>query len=105
MPSRSKSPARARKRKTEPPSNKAPEKLRVFRELDTNHNGTLSIDEVEAALVHLGLSAAELQRMFDEADADGSGEIDFDEYASIVESSKEWGIINAKTNAEVARTS
>ena len=93
---RSKSPAPKRQR-----DSRTPEKQRVFKELDKNHNGTLSIDEVEAALVHLGLSTATLQELFDEADADGSGEIDFEEYQTIVDSSEAWAAVNAKTSADI----
>ena len=93
---RSKSPAPKRQR-----DSRTPEKQRVFKELDKNHNGTLSIDEVEAALVHLGLSTATLQELFDEADADGSGEIDFEEYQTIVDSSEAWAAVYAKTSADI----
>jgi Ca2+-binding EF-hand superfamily protein len=48
--------------------------------MDTNGDGQLSLQELETALDKLGYSSSEIYDMFQEADADMSGDISFQEF-------------------------
>jgi len=66
-----------------PKANKAFEKMKaVFQSLDINDDGTLSLIEIIEAVKKLGgnTTADELKELFDTADADGSGALDFKEF-------------------------
>jgi hypothetical protein len=66
------------------------DKQMIFDKIDINGDGMISLYELEVALSQLGMSASKAQAMFLEADVDGNGEIDFDEYSSIVDRSSPW---------------
>merc|ERR1719281_495614 len=68
------------------------EELRpLFEEYDRDQSGELSMQEVSRILVDLNLQPksaaeqAEISRMMDDVDADGSGLIDFDEFLWFVQ--------------------
>merc|ERR1712107_904211 len=57
-----------------------------FKELDRNHDGKLSFDEM-SGLLRKGrhdISDEELQLLWNAIDRDGNGEVDFDEYVDFV---------------------
>ena len=58
----------------------------IFNEMDVNGDGGLSASELHAMLGELGVSATrdDAQAMVDAADADGNGEIDFEEFLALV---------------------
>ena len=66
------------------------EELSEFREIfnlvDLDKGGTISKDELKQLMTTLGLwpSQEELNAMVDEIDADGNGEIDFDEFVTVM---------------------
>ena len=66
------------------------EELAEFREIfnlvDLDKGGTISKDELKQLMHTLGLrpSQEELNAMVDEIDADGNGEIDFDEFVTVM---------------------
>jgi len=66
------------------------EELSEFREIfnlvDLDKGGTISKDELKQLMTTLGLkpSQDELNAMVDEIDADGNGEIDFDEFVTVM---------------------
>ena len=55
---------------------------KMFREFDTDGSGTLDIEELDNALIKLGLrlSGQELQGVMDYLDTDGGGDIDLQEF-------------------------
>eukprot|EP00812_Abedinium_dasypus_P008782 NODE_2518_length_920_cov_266.449711.p1 GENE.NODE_2518_length_920_cov_266.449711~~NODE_2518_length_920_cov_266.449711.p1 ORF type:complete len:258 (+),score=97.20 NODE_2518_length_920_cov_266.449711:3-776(+) len=63
----------------------------LFAVCDKNGDGCLSLAEVAGLLAHLGIQATcaedqmELKRLIDNVDADGSGDITFDEFEVLVE--------------------
>jgi len=67
-----------------------PEELAEFREIfnlvDLDKGGTISKDELKQLMNTLGLkpSQEELNDMVNEIDADGNGEIDFDEFVTVM---------------------
>ena len=66
------------------------EELAEFREIfnlvDLDKGGTISKEELKQLMTTLGLkpSAEELNAMVDEIDTDGNGEIDFDEFVTVM---------------------
>ena len=66
------------------------EELAEFREIfnlvDLDKGGTISKDELKQLMNTLGLKPTqeELNQMVDEIDADGNGEIDFDEFVTVM---------------------
>ncbi len=66
------------------------EELREFREIfnlvDVDGGGTISKEELKTLMATLGFrpSEAELSHMVAEIDVDGDGEIDFDEFVSVM---------------------
>eukprot|EP00002_Diphylleia_rotans_P010472 TRINITY_DN2095_c0_g1_i1.p1 TRINITY_DN2095_c0_g1~~TRINITY_DN2095_c0_g1_i1.p1 ORF type:complete len:154 (-),score=43.59 TRINITY_DN2095_c0_g1_i1:432-893(-) len=64
--------------------------LREFREIfslvDVDHSGSISPEELGQLMTTLGLrpSQQELDAMIREIDADGSGDIDFDEFVAVM---------------------
>ncbi|CAB4013129.1 calmodulin 12 [Paramuricea clavata] len=58
----------------------------AFLLFDTDCSGTISIDELEVVMNSLGQRPTdeELKRMIAEADADGNGEVDFEEFLSLM---------------------
>lgn len=52
----------------------------LFIELDTDHTGTLSISEIEAVLRDQGLMRAEIERIFQVMDQDGTKQISYSEW-------------------------
>merc|ERR1711971_432080 len=66
------------------------EELAEFREIfnlvDLDKGGTISKDELKQLMNTLGLkpSQEELNAMVDEIDSDGNGEIDFDEFVTVM---------------------
>ena len=71
-------------------SHLTPEELAEFREIfnlvDLDKGGTISKDELKQLMTTLGLkpSKDELDAMVDEIDSDGNGEIDFDEFVTVM---------------------
>ena len=55
---------------------------KMFREFDTDGSGTIDIEELDNALIRLGLrlSGQELQGVMDYLDTDGGGDIDLEEF-------------------------
>mmetsp|Transcript_23355 Transcript_23355/g.37949 ORF Transcript_23355/g.37949 Transcript_23355/m.37949 type:complete len:114 (-) Transcript_23355:340-681(-) len=70
------------------PSKDDPDKeLRdAFAVFDADNSGSISRSELKKLMKNLGqtLSDAELDAMMDEVDTDGNGEIDFDEFKSMM---------------------
>lgn len=66
------------------------EEINEFREIfnlvDLDRGGTISKDELQQLMVTLGLkpSKEEIDAMVDEIDSDGNGEIDFDEFVTVM---------------------
>lgn len=59
---------------------------RVFDEVDTDHSGTLSIEEVGEAMTRAGLAYDErsLKSLMHRIDTDHSGAIDFEEWCELL---------------------
>ncbi|CEP11988.1 hypothetical protein [Parasitella parasitica] len=72
-----------------------PDQIQEYREafqlFDKDGNGSISAPELGVVLRTFGMnpSEAELQDMVDDVDADGNGNIDFDEFLSLVKSFKQ----------------
>ena len=66
------------------------EQIKEFEEafllFDTDCSGTISIDELEVVMNSLGQRPTdeELKKMIAEADADGNGEVDFEEFLTLM---------------------
>ena len=58
-----------------------------FKEMDTNGNGTISVEEFSEALKkeNLSIPHEEIVAHVKEADTDNSGEIDFNEFVAKIE--------------------
>ena len=65
----------------------------AFSVFDKDGSGTVSTSELGEMMSALGqnLSAEELDAMVEEVDADGSGEIDFDEFCACMQKAKKGG--------------
>jgi Ca2+-binding EF-hand superfamily protein len=59
----------------------------IFVLYDTNNNGTLCKKELIEALSATGYDDDEIEEMFEDFDADGDNEIDFDEFCLMLEAS------------------
>ena len=59
----------------------------AFALFDKDGDGTISSSELETILTSLGQKPTkeELEDMINEVDADGNGEVDFDEFLSLIE--------------------
>lgn len=59
---------------------------KAFRHADMSGEGSLNCDEVRIMLKNLGIlmDKKQLQELFDEVDRDGSGQVEFDEYCSMM---------------------
>ena len=66
---------------------------KVFEKFDHDASGTISADELRAMLrdLDIKMAQAEVQKILNDADVDGTGLIDFDEFVSIVEKELEGG--------------
>ena len=80
-------PVSATPERNQPPANMTDDELRsqlraVFDEFDADHSGAVSIQEMSAmiAAMKLDVTDEKLAEMMRETDADGSGEIDFEEF-------------------------
>ena len=63
------------------------QQMRVyFKELDTDKSGMIGTDEIEETLISLGLARTkeDVRRTVQELDADGNGELDFDEFLQML---------------------
>ena len=56
--------------------------VNLFVKLDTNRDGTLSINEIQAALSHSEISRPDLERLIHSLDVDGSGNVDLTEFTA-----------------------
>jgi len=67
-------------------SSKGQKALQIFREFDTDQSGSLDRDELTAAFKKLAIpvSDAEFEIVWKAADADGSGEIQYSEFAKML---------------------
>ena len=59
----------------------------AFSLFDKDGDGTITIDELDVVMRSLGRNTTreDLQKMIDEVDEDGSGEIEFDEFLSLMQ--------------------
>jgi Ca2+-binding EF-hand superfamily protein len=58
--------------------------VRVFEELDQDGGGTVSADEMRAALDAVGIPAARIGKILSIVDKDGSGDIDREEWMAAI---------------------
>ena len=80
-----------------------------FDQIDTNHDGKISMKELEGFLSKCGLKVAKKQllNMFHEADVDHSGAIDFYEFIAVMrhtkdyETSAQWEKVADKVNKKI----
>lgn len=63
-------------------SDEVAEIVNLFIKLDTNHDGTLSLNEIQAALVQSDISKPELEALINSLDVDGSGSVDLTEFTA-----------------------
>ncbi|EOD05300.1 Hypothetical protein EMIHUDRAFT_62444, partial [Emiliania huxleyi CCMP1516] len=56
----------------------------TFDSFDTDGSGSVSADELEAMLGQLGFTAGEVAEMVSQADTDKNGELDFDEFRTLI---------------------
>ena len=73
----------------QPPSSESDLRLKlrpVFDKFDVDHSGSVSTAEMGAMLTQIGMQKTprELKKLMVEADPDGSGEIDFDEFVTVL---------------------
>lgn len=66
----------------------------IFREFDADGSGSIDIHELDTAFKAMGhgASAAELQRVIDSVDADGSGEIEWLEFLDVMKEFYGWKV-------------
>merc|ERR1719183_2706211 len=59
---------------------------KAFRHADMSGEGSLNVDEVRVMLKNMGMlmDKKQVQDLFDEVDRDGSGQVEFDEYCSMM---------------------
>ena len=62
------------------------EVVEMFDECDTDNSGTIDYIEMEKLFLKMGITASheKTQRVFEAADQDGGGEIDFDEFCNFI---------------------
>ena len=89
--------------KKEPPKKEPPKKMtadelrtklrRVFEKFDADSSGCISTDEMTSILKQLKIkmTAAQISTMMKEADPDGSGSVDFDEFCAVLTKQMEAG--------------
>eukprot|EP00930_Biecheleria_cincta_P001400 TRINITY_DN102540_c0_g1_i1.p1 TRINITY_DN102540_c0_g1~~TRINITY_DN102540_c0_g1_i1.p1 ORF type:complete len:685 (+),score=114.50 TRINITY_DN102540_c0_g1_i1:23-2056(+) len=65
------------------------ELLDVFKEIDVDGSGKVSLDEMREAMLAVGVPRARLPKLFSMADENNSGEIDLQEWLHIVDDLKE----------------
>jgi len=58
--------------------------MACFKAADANGDGTISEDELKAALLKIGLTEEEIKKCFQEADANKDGVIDYEEFVAWV---------------------
>ena len=65
---------------------------KVFRSFATDNSGAIDADELREAMAALGQepSEEELMLLIEEADEDGSGEIEFEEFLPLIKSLGDW---------------
>ena len=84
----------AQKKKMTPMKKKELKKLKkIFDAIDTDESGMITADELLAASDQLdldGITPARIKKMMKEADTDGDGGVDFDEFVEVMKTSKEW---------------
>ena len=54
--------------------------LKLFLELDTNHDSTLSLEELVAGAANIGLTKEDVEGVFYQIDADHNGKVDQEEF-------------------------
>ena len=57
---------------------------KLFKEMDTDHNGTVSTEELGTAMKKYGLRDSEIDLIIKTFDADGDGTINCEEFIDIV---------------------
>ena len=60
----------------------------IFDQIDTDKSGTLSVDEIKAAMVCLLGNAWDLDTLFDAMDVDKNGEVSLEEFKSFLQRDK-----------------
>lgn len=72
--------------KNERDGNAEDEMLEAFQIFDTDGNGNISADELRQIMANLGekLTEEEVEAMVKEADIDGDGEINYDEFVRMM---------------------
>jgi len=62
----------------------------AFLQIDTNNDGTITLEEVQSVLVADGMSPDEVRELFEKADSDHSGCIDYSEFLAATVSQEEY---------------
>ena len=83
------------RKKTMTPTKKMKRKQlkKIFDAIDTDESGMITADELLAASDQLdldGITPARIKKMMREADTDGDGGVDFDEFVEVMKKSKDW---------------
>ena len=60
----------------------------IFDQIDTDKSGSLSVDEIKAAMVCLLGNAWDLDTLFDSMDVDKNGEVSLEEFKSFLQRDK-----------------
>ena len=63
----------------------------TFDSFDTDGSGSVSADELEAMLGQLGFTTGEVAEMVSQADTDKNGELDFDEFRTLINEDGSYG--------------